>query len=65
MITKPVFTFVVRKKFGTYNVGDIFEASVRTFVEDLVEKQDFELTDGNFWKSVPAAFTQFAEETTV
>lgn len=64
METQPLFMFVVRKAFATYKVGDVFEAMVRTFVTDLVERQDFELPDGVTIKGVPCSFTQFVEKNT-
>ncbi len=62
MQTQPLFTFLVRKSFGPYKEKDIFEAVVRTFVEELVEKQDFILPDGTVHKGIPCSWTKFHDK---
>ena len=46
MKTEQIFKFVVRKEFNNFKKGDKFEAAVRTYVENMIEKQCFEMPDG-------------------
>ena len=61
MKTQNLYTFIVRKSFDRYNVGDTFVASVRTFVQDFKELQDFFLPDGTVLKNVSCDNTEFYE----
>jgi hypothetical protein len=61
MKTEQIFTFVVRIAFKQ---GDTFRAAVRTFVENLVEKQNFVMEDGSQITGVPCKCTQFCEKRT-
>jgi hypothetical protein len=64
MKTEQIFTFVVRIAFNNFKQGDTFRAAVRTFVENLVEKQNFVMEDGSQITGVPCKCTQFCEKRT-
>jgi len=61
MKTQNLYTFIVRKSFDRFNVGDTFEASVRTFVHDFKELQDFVFPDGAVIRNVSCDNTEFYE----
>lgn len=64
MKTEQIFTFVVRIAFNNFKQGDTFRAAVRTYVENLVEKQNFMMEDGSQITGVPCKCTQFCEKRT-
>ena len=61
MQTQQIFQFKVRKDFNNFKKGEVFQAAVRTYVVDMVEKQDFDLETGEKIVGVPCGFTQFVE----
>lgn len=61
MKTEQIFKFVVRKDFNNFKKGDKFEAAVRTYVENMIEKQCFEMPDGTKIENIPCFYTRFEE----
>jgi len=62
METMKLFTFVVRKGFGLYKDKQTFRASVRTYVKDLIEVQDFVMEDGTIHNCIPCENTKFTDK---
>ena len=62
METMKLFTFVVRKGFGLYKDKQTCRASVRTYVKDLVEVQDFVMEDGTIHNCIPCENTKFTDK---
>jgi hypothetical protein len=61
METIRLYTFYVRKGFGPYKEKDVFRASIRTYVLDMKEIQDFNFEDGTAINAVPCEYTKFKE----
>lgn len=59
MKTVPLYTFVVRKVFADFKEKETFEATVRTYVLNGIEMQDFKLKDGRELNGVPCENTKF------